>query len=465
MIAFPPLDTNVSESCTFPPFEGGSSSSSSIFYDGSLLPVGTGVDPTNRYLKDLGVDKNHVVVESGQGKLFNGTNQYIATSIVPNPTEGTLIVRFTYGGGDSRLAIGQSDGNNFMIGIDVYGKIYARIGASSLFADQRDLVSGRSYFVAVKWTGVAVKVYIDADYVGSFNMDYPMTTFPLSLGARRTATTPDLFFDSVISEVYYYDIAITDAQILSLYQYPEKITINTAGGIVPDIGSVDNCKIFLPMCESDNTLADVYNIAITPATKLSIANFTSACVNSARQLSYGAQCIAWNRDALGIPLGMSGGLSFDAGKSVKFVDTQFISSDAAPFVLEAILPYATGGNPTVGGGFDTYRLIRAGSSAYAQYDQTAGGGFLWSTTAPYTHIVLNYNGSGTATGYLDGVGKPSVSGLTSPATRCLIGITDGANSLGIIAGIKIYKDAQYSNFDIAKSWADAQTVIAGLPIL
>jgi len=235
------------------------------------------INPNTRYLKDLGKDKNHVLVESGQGKFFNGSNQYINTGIIPNQAQGTLVTRFTYASSGIRCIFGavNSDATaRLALQTDPSGKLafpYMDIQSTNgITQTPFTLTAGRSYHVAVKYTGNNIKCYIDGVKVVEYNSTANQTfNAPLFIGALNYGNAVN-FFNSVIDETYYYDVALTDAQIMSLYQYPEKIKViynvddPTRYKIVPDIGNEDNCKLLLPMSESNSQSASnlVANLAV-----------------------------------------------------------------------------------------------------------------------------------------------------------------------------------------------------------
>ena len=426
------------------------------------------INPNTRYLKDLGKDKNHILVESGQGKFFNGSNQYFNSLIIPNQAQGTLVTRFTYASGTDRLVIGQSGGtSNFMVGVNTSGKLYSRLGASSNVATSWSPIAGKSYHVSIRYSGGVAELIVDTISIGTFTIDASLPTVGLSIGARNTSTTPSLFWNSVIDETYYYDIALTDAQISTLYQYPEKIKAYN-GAIVPDIGNEDNCKLFLPISESNNTLAHVYNVAVTPATQMPIASFTASCVDSAKQLSYGAQCIAWKRDALGLPIGMSGGLSFDGGKSVKGASTGWTPNPAEPFVVEAIIKRLGGVASQIFGCSDTATgRLGLGLSGGVTAQTNLGNIYPVTTvTTDYIHLVIVYSGIiGQSKVFINGVENTAYTketSFTTPTTPFYVGSLGTTQKQIFIGTNKIHKGTQYAKFNIAKSWKNAQKIIAKL---
>jgi len=555
----------------------------SMAYDGTLLPAGAGVDPTKRYLKDLGKDKNHVLVESGQGKFFNGSNQYINTGIIPNQAQGTLVTRGTFNGGSGRYLIGANKGGRLYIAFDGTGQVrFGHKGSSYLTPTAGQFVSGSSYHLAMSYVGLDYKCYLNGVLIYSGTSAVGYCVGAMYVGALNANDTAAYYHNSVIDETYYYDVELTDAQIMSLYQYPEKITTNTAGAIVPDIGNEANCKLFLPMSESNNTIGNhTVNVAVAKGTNLAtngtfdtdtlwskgtgwtisggkanvsnsggasyltradiaptigkrycvaftvsnyvagtvrftcggvngqavtangdyvevftavsavqfslyggttavcsfdnvsfeevsafpIVSFTASCVDSAKQLSYGAQCIAWKRDALGLPTGMSGGLSFDGNKSVKRIDTGYIPLSTVDFAISTIVrTKITPTNQNLGAKNFRLNVTSNGTSSglYTGSWQATTGALVVNT---YNHIMLIRAGT-TFYRYLNGVLKDTFTSLTwtSDTTSLMIGDDGfgGTPFYTIIGSIKVWKGVQVSKLVPSKEWAKAQKIIAKL---
>jgi len=546
------------------------------------------INPNYRYHKNLGVLKSEgdALSEAGQGKAFNGSNQHINTGIIPNPAQGTLVTRFTYASGAvSRWVYGSSE---IGIWINASGKVECVFG-NATYTITDTLVAGRSYHIEMPYLGLSANVILDGVTKGTATATVFNPTLPMYVGARNASGTADRFFNSVIDETYYYDIALTDAQISTLYQYPEKIKAYN-GGIVPDIGNEDNCKLFLPMSESLNTAkhntvvnvaipyssellpsgkfdssaswgtgtgwvisngvathtgvtasalsypfvptVDKYynievivsalsgavcysaftggtlvsgngltlgtnniiikaltgninfylgmstngditvdNVSIKEVSAFPIANFTASCVDSAKQLSYGAQCIAWKRDALGLPIGMSGGLAFDGWKSAKppVVYAANTITDTTPVVMEAIIYCNTTGDFKFAMGSNFLRLGIDGNG-----EPWARAGTYQTSITPtptttiknaYHHVVAQSTGS-AVNAWVDGVQyKTNVNFASSgvDGVPFVLGTSGWNKPLLTIAGTaKIHKGTQYTKFDIAKSYAKAQKIIAKL---
>jgi len=566
----------------------------SIAYTGELLPTGTAsyggisIDATKRYLKNSGKDKTPALVESGQGKFFNGTNQYINTGIIPNQAEGTLITRFTYATGMlSKRVIGSYDSGRFYIGINATGKIGAGLGEAfdTTIIHNPTLVNGRSYHVAFKHAGNSYSLFVDGVLSISGTATGTIPALPMYVGAMNSNSVASGYFNNVIDETYYYDVALPDTAIQSLYLYPEKVKAYN-GAIVPDIGYEANCKLFLPLCEnsgsnvvnvavargsdislntfnmdgteltktsstfpstisgsiplgavwltinvnitapvsklytieldvivnSGNTTFDRYyngsavistyaktlttgknyitvsgrngtslylyfqqntttNITINSATikeitAFPLTNYTTTQHTSAAQLSYGAQCTAWKRDSLGVLLGMSNGLSFDGGVSVKQVNTNGIPTIAG-FAIEGIV-YVDGVEALHGCINDGAPMfigthIHGGGSVYCRMKNINSNEIL---PFGYHHAVIEFTGSGVDKIYIDGVLKVSASSdLNTTTNPFYLGKAEGVTptmSKTNLPSFKIHKGAQYAKFNIDKAWANASKIIAKL---
>jgi len=449
----------------------------SIAYDGALLPTGTAsyggisINATKRYLKNSGKDKTPALVESGQGKFFNGTSQYINTGIIPNQSQGTLVTRFTYASGTvNRTIIGKYDGAFQRITIDIgaTGKI------SASFADKINtdiehnlvLINGMSYHVALRYTGTAYQLLVDGIQVlsGTAGGLLSVGTISLFLGARNNNGVADRYFNNVIDETYYYDVALPDSAIQSLYLYPERVK-SYNGAIVPDIGYEANCKLFLPLCE--NSGSNVYNVAVNHATALALTNYTTAMHTSASKLSYGAQCTAWKRDSLGVLLGMSNGLSFDGGKSTKGINTGWMPSSAQPYVVEAVVKIEQGVlNQMFGTAYLANSTTAIGfSSTSLPQGAIADKYIINGIASTIAHVVINWNGIvGQSKIYINGIEISYVkeTSYVNPVTNFFIGSLGATQKTMFTTTPKIHKGTQYAKFNIDKSWKAAQKIIAKL---
>jgi len=196
---------------------------------------------------------------------------------------------------------------------------------------------------------------------------------------------------------------------------PADILVNTLTS-PPAYFYIDGTKLF------NVTISNVKSYAIA---NYPIANFTSSCVDSAKQLSYGAQCIAWKRDALGLPIGMSGGLSFDGGKSVKPIETQFMFDASQDFAfaitieIKSILAGSNGFNTAgsrigVGTVDSKYALFSTGGNAYSGVKQTG-----------FYRLSIKYTASTKALAfYANGVkhgGDISESTIVSATKKFMVG--------------------------------------------
>lgn len=593
----------------------GETETASIAYTGELLPAATAsysgisIDPTKRYLKNSGKDKTPALVESGQGKFFNGTSQYINTGIIPNQAQGTLVTRFTYVTGMvNRYPVGKSEAyanGRFGISINASGKLVLSFGSNgNAYEYVPSLINGKSYHVAFKHIGNIAYLYIDGIYVGeSLPVTLATHSIPMYIGAFNVSGTASTYFNNIIDETYYYDVALTDAQIETLYKYPEKVKAYN-GAIVPDIGSEANCKLFLPMCENSgsnvvnvavasiegsyataiastdgvgNTVTNVgkiftvnqivattanykpyisfaqtvgvlyefeatikiisgttklfqweignidgssgssiaYNTILTAGQVLTIsrigyvranggsnllfdglnyptanftvefkirtvtaytlASYTTAMHTGAAKLSYGAQCTAWKRDRLGVLLGMSNGLSFDGGVSVKPIDTGWFPV-ASNYILEFVGYFVDDGLKQQDA-FGVYDGTNNLQWHYQQFLRRVQGyhGTTFITNAnlaswTYSHLVLEHRAStGKLYAYRNGVLITETT--TAYAGTLLNSLFIGGNShkgipvahMATIMGTpKIHKGTQYAKFNIAKAWAKAQKTIAKL---
>jgi hypothetical protein len=555
------------------------------------------INPNQRYLKDKGKDKVNLPVYSGQGKKFNGTNQYVNTASIPNQAEGTLVTRFTYVTGMvSRCIIGSSE---LSLWVNASGKLEALFG-NAVLTSTDVLVNNQSYHVSLDWLSLNAELKVDYVAKATATTTPFTTTLPLAIGARLTAITPtlDRYFNSIIDETYLYDVALPDTAIQALCLYPEKIK-SYNGAIVPDIGYEANCKLFLPMSESSGT--NVANVAVARGSEksldvgfddaskwrlfdgaeqqstisngvlhfkgdgsgscaindsglfsskvgetylyeLEVTEYTSGGIlvginnsypgnppiqavgkyyfilkegisfdqssvrikrnsypydmkisllsvrkisafpivnpstdnfNLAKQLGYGAQCIAWKRDALGLPLDMSGGLAFDGGVSVKPINTSYIPLPSEDWVIETIMYFnyattkaQTNGTQSTG----SFQIGNAGSNGTAEV--VCGEGRSPVVDTGYHHVTANFNtDTKTFNMTIDGViiySNVNASAYGIPTIPYHIGaVAQGLStfvSLGktIQGSNKIHKGAQYAKFDITKSWKAAQKIIAKL---
>lgn len=549
----------------------------SLAYDGTLLPA----DGSNvRKLKDKGKLKANLAVQSGQGKYLNGTNQYIPTTQKPT-ANGTLVQRVTYNGGSDKVLIGCRDATNrIMIGVNTAGKFgigFGSLNYDTLFVNET-FVNNMSYLLELKWTGNSYKFSIN----GILKLSGTVTPFTVPdrvfyIGAYNNQGVAERYKVGIYQMCAYYDVELSDTQIMQLFQYPEKIK-EYNGGLVPDIGNEANCKLFLPLCESsgssvidvskpysdelttnggfstdvawtkgsgwtisggsanfngaaysplsqpesfvtgkaylvtytvkNRTLGNVRvffsggtnvpgtirsangtyseilyalvgnnelvfnsdttstfaidDVSVKEVTAFPVANFTTTVHTSAKQLPYGAQCLAWKRDALGVPLGMSGGIGFDNNVSVKPVVTAFRPKVGEDFAIEFIqqqdgVSVSLNGVNATGRctiGFNTtYLTVYMGNT----YTNAASNGL--------HHIALRYfSADKTINVWLDGVlvrNRVTVSSFVNPTSNFVLG-AETATLFPLkypLLNTKVYIGLQASKFDINKAWAKADKII------
>lgn len=200
-------------------------------------------------------------------------------------------------------------------------------------------------------------------------------------------------------------------------------------------------------------------ITLKEVTVYPIANGTDTVFSSAKQLAYGAQTIAWKRDALGLPLGMSKGMQFDNSKSVLKLTTTYSPLLTDNFIVEAVLAKGTSVLQTAHTTCVAFQKSATNTVIPWVFSKSSTASVV--QTENYAHYVIEYTGTSKLFNfYKNGV---LVSTSTVPATLADSFITFGLGDFGIKGSFKVYKPSQVVKFNIAKSWANAQKVIAKLP--
>jgi hypothetical protein len=164
---------------------------------------------------------------------------------------------------------------------------------------------------------------------------------------------------------------------------------------------------------------------------------------------------------------MSGGLSFDGGKSVKGASTGWTPNPTESFVVEAVIKKEVVGSANTFGCQDTTsgKVFLGFTSAGAVYIGIGNIFPISSDVSQIAHVVIKYDGTvGGSVVYINGIifSHTAETSFTTPASPFYIGSLGTTQKTITIGTAKIHKGTQYAKFNIAKSWTKAQKIIAKL---
>jgi len=287
----------------------------SYIYDGSLLK-----ESSTARLDDDGIKNNDLGLFSGQGKISNGINQYADLSYIHPDTNFTINIRCTRASNTINTIFG---GGEIHIKFDINGYIVATYNNVSISSNQLYTV-GTSTQISFVLDGSTMYLYVFGVLQGSVSVTTVSANTSLYLFARNNLNVATDFSVTTIQDFSIYSVPLSPEQILRLYEYPEYITKNSSGGVVPSIGSTNDCEAFYPMNENSGFV--IHDVSKNQIVTSTIVNGNSTCSSGARRLAYGAQTISWNKDTLGVPMSINGKLNFDNNSSVKPVFTNWYPS-------------------------------------------------------------------------------------------------------------------------------------------
>jgi hypothetical protein len=133
-------------------------------------------------------------VQLGRAYLFDGTNDYVVTTVVP-PTSGSIEVEFIKGASTNKFLIGARDSTDTrcLLGYDSLNKPIGGIGSVSgtTIIGTTTLVTGTKYKLKLEWNGTTVKLYVNdvEEYSGS-QVGSVGTVRPIYFGTFNDAGTP-----------------------------------------------------------------------------------------------------------------------------------------------------------------------------------------------------------------------------------------------------------------------------------
>ncbi|MFC1793420.1 LamG-like jellyroll fold domain-containing protein, partial [Planctomycetota bacterium] len=175
--------------------------------------------------------------DSGQvaGTLeFDGTNDYVETGFVLNPTDGAFSVfAWIKGGAPGQVIISQADGigtGETWLGMDALGGnlmtglMPYQVGRTVIFPleSQSLITDGQWHHIGFVWDGSYRSLYVDGTEVAKDTN--PITLSPLIFadGGLYFGTSKILdagtFFSGLIDDVHIYDKTLTTEQIAALAQ-------------------------------------------------------------------------------------------------------------------------------------------------------------------------------------------------------------------------------------------------------
>ena len=247
-------------------------------------------EPNKRYLKDVGSTPTYnASMYFGRGAYFNGVDQSVNTSIMPDfRYGGTVIVKavYSYNNGVNRAIIGCNDGSN-RIYIAFLGASYL-IGVGNVFSNNVpiNLIEGKSYTFRLEYNGVNLcSFYVDNNLVLSFSTSITApTTIPISIGNRYLES---FYYAGVIKDAYIFTRLLTTTEKDSYTNTPEAFYAMAQDD--------STCVLNMPMCETSSTVRN-YKTGID----YPITNYTSSVRDNAKNLQYGLQACKFVRDSVGV---------------------------------------------------------------------------------------------------------------------------------------------------------------------
>ena len=213
---------------------------------------------TNKPINPRGDDKsplafNRAKIYSGKALDFDGVNDYVDAGTLDITAYTAWSVAFTFkvdvlSGTQIIYSLIHSSSDDIRILVTSSGAFQITFddGTTDDVGILNPIELGKIYNVSISYDGTNVACYINGVQVstGTASFDFSTASGDLYLGSRLGS---GFFFDGEIYGFKQFNTALTAAQVLDLYNNPEKI--------VPTGVSNDALKLWLPMMEGAGTTA------------------------------------------------------------------------------------------------------------------------------------------------------------------------------------------------------------------
>ncbi len=418
---------------------------------------------TNKPINPRGDDKsplafNRAKIYSGKALDFDGVNDQITTNQdlgnlqtlsvamhcrIDNMTDGTARGVISQWDGSDGWMIYKSSGTSYLT--------FWKNGSQNInWTESTNYSDQWIHLVYVIEQGVGSYVYANGVLVGSDttnteNIDYTKNP-TLKVGVY--GNTPSGYFNGAVNGVKVYSTALTAAQILELYNNPEKI--------VPTGVSNDALKLWLPMMEGAGTTAYDGSGNGNHGT-ISGATWMQGVGAPVAQTAV----IDWNKGTNLLLQSNQFDTTWTGNTSNRSITSGFSGYDGTnnAWKLEAISDnnYSVVNQLVSSTGVETFSVYaKAGTSNFFRIQITGGT----NTSAAYFDLSgsgsvgLNFNNIDAK---IEPVGngwfRCSVTGNKTTSSNCVIFVVDANSSTNVTTGANVYiQDAQLESASTAGAY-------------